>query len=102
MTLMTQEAPPVSSQGASVHPPSVGARPDRAKAPTNWLRLFGLREMGVYYALLILVLVLTIASAYTGRVNYLSMQNVTNVMHQSSLTAVMAMAMTVILVTGNL
>ncbi|WP_233446813.1 ABC transporter permease [Ideonella azotifigens] len=47
------------------------------------------------------MLVLAVASAYTGRVSYLSMQNITNVMHQSSLTAVMAIAMTVILITGN-
>jgi D-xylose transport system permease protein len=101
MALMTQQIVSVSSQGTSTHPPAVGAGSDRAKVPTNWRRLFGLREMGVYYALLILVLVLTVASAYTGRVNYLSMQNVTNVLHQSSLTAVMAIAMTVILITGN-
>lgn len=101
MTPMTQELSSVSSLGTSLHPPAAGTPPARAKARTNWLRQFGLREMGVYYALIILVLVLTIASAYTGRVNYLSMQNVTNVMHQSSLTAVMAIAMTVILITGN-
>lgn len=67
----------------------------------DWRRLFGLREMGVYYALIFLVLILALASGYTGRVNYLSMQNVTNVLHQSSLTAIMAIAMTVILITGN-
>ena len=101
MALMIQEAPPVSSQGTPLHPPAAGARSEPAKVPTNWRRQFGLREMGVYYALLLLVLVLAVASAYTGRVNYLSMQNVTNVLHQSSLTAVMAIAMTVILITGN-
>lgn len=70
-------------------------------AAHDWRRLFGLREMGVYYALIFLVLILALASGYTGRVNYLSMQNVTNVLHQSSLTAIMAIAMTVILITGN-
>ncbi|GAA0749469.1 ABC transporter permease [Ideonella azotifigens] len=83
-----------------VAPPREAA-PVHQALPTQWRRVFGLREMGVYYALLILVLVLAVASAYTGRVSYLSMQNITNVMHQSSLTAVMAIAMTVILITGN-
>src|SRR6185295_3038050 len=99
--MMTQEVLPVSSQETPVHPPAAGVGSDRAKMPTQWRRIFGLREMGVYYALLFLVLVLAVASAYTGRVNYLSMQNVTNVLHQASLTAVMAVAMTVILITGN-
>jgi D-xylose transport system permease protein len=71
------------------------------KRSVQWGRLLGLREMGVYYALIVLVIILTVASAYTGRVSYLSMQNVTNILHQSSLTAVMAIAMTVILITGN-
>lgn len=95
MALMTQQLPTTSTSAAP------GARPAAAGAGPDWRRLFGLREMGVYYALLLLVLILAVASAYTGRVNYLSLQNVTNVLHQSSLTAVMAIAMTVILITGN-
>ena len=78
-----------------------GTRPAAPAAAHDWRRLFGLREMGVYYALIFLVVILAVASGYTGRVNYLSMQNVTNVLHQSSLTAIMAIAMTVILITGN-
>jgi D-xylose transport system permease protein len=69
--------------------------------PIDWRKLLGLREMGVYYALVLLVLILSIATAYEGRVNYLSLQNLSNVLHQSSLTAIMAVAMTVILITGN-
>lgn len=95
MALMTQQLPTTSTSATP------GARPAATGAGPDWRRLFGLREMGVYYALLVLVLILAVASAYTGRVNYLSMQNVTNVLHQSSLTAVMAIAMTVILITGN-
>lgn len=101
MALMTQS---ISTPKPSVEEPmsqSFAARARSAQAGYNWRRLFGLREMGVYYALIVLVLILTVASAYTGRVSYLSMQNVTNVLHQSSLTAVMAVAMTVILITGN-
>ena len=72
-----------------------------AQPPSNWRRLFSLREMGVYYALIVLVLILSVATAYNGRPSYLSLLNVTNVLYQSSLTAIMAVAMTVILITGN-
>jgi D-xylose transport system permease protein len=68
---------------------------------TQWRRSLGLREMGVYYALVLLVLVLAGATAFTGGSDYLTLSNVTNVLHQSSLTAIMAVAMTVILISGN-
>lgn len=68
---------------------------------TDWRRVFGLREMGVYYALVLLVLVLSMVTAYTGRPAYFSIVNVTNVLYQSSLIGIMAVAMTVILITGN-
>jgi D-xylose transport system permease protein len=67
----------------------------------EWRRVFSLKEMGVYYALLLLVLILSIATGYMGKSNYLSLQNVTNVFYQSSLIAMMAVAMTVVLISGN-
>jgi D-xylose transport system permease protein len=67
----------------------------------DWKRAFGLREMGVYYALILLVVSLAFLTAYLGKANYISVQNLTNVLYQTSLTAMMAAAMTVILVTGN-
>jgi D-xylose transport system permease protein len=67
----------------------------------DWRRLFSLREMGVYYALILLVAVLSAVTAYTGRLNYLSVANLTNVLYQTSIVGVMAVAMTVILITGN-
>src|SRR5690349_11627546 len=68
---------------------------------TNWRRLFGLRERGVYYALLLLITVLTIITTYLGQANYLSVLNLSNVVYQSSLMAIMAVAMTVVLISGN-
>jgi D-xylose transport system permease protein len=68
---------------------------------TDWRRVFSLKEMGVYYALILLVLILSIATGYMGKSNYLSLQNVTNVFYQSSLIAMMAVAMTVVLISGN-
>src|SRR5258708_37257029 len=71
------------------------------RKPADWRRALGLREMGVYYALILLVLVLTVVTAATGRPSYLSPTNLTNILYQSSLIAIMAVAMTVILITGN-
>lgn len=76
-------------------------QPERAAPRTNWKRMFGLREMGVYYALMLLIFVLTMITTYLGQDNYLSIQNLTNVIYQSSLVAIMAVAMTVILISGN-
>lgn len=68
---------------------------------TDWKRLFSLREMGVYYALFLLIVVLALATNYLGKANYLSVLNLSNVVYQASLTSIMAVAMTVILITGN-
>ena len=68
---------------------------------TNWKRLFGMQEMGVYYALLLLIVALTVITTYLGQSNYLSVQNLSNVVYQSSLIAIMAVAMTVVLISGN-
>jgi ribose/xylose/arabinose/galactoside ABC-type transport system permease subunit len=67
----------------------------------GWHRLFGLREAGVYYALILLAVVLAVVTAASGRPPYLSAVNITNVFYQSSLVAIMGVAMTVILITGN-
>ncbi len=68
---------------------------------TNWKRMFGMQEMGVYYALLLLIVALTVITTYLGQSNYLSVQNLSNVVYQSSLIAIMAVAMTVVLISGN-
>lgn len=72
-----------------------------ATSKTEWRRVFGLREMGVYYALMLLIGVLAAITTYTGQSNYLSVTNLTNVIYQSSLIGIMAVAMTVILISGN-
>ncbi len=79
-----------------------GSKPAPSLAKrTSWARVFSLREMGVFYALIALVVILSVLTAATGRPNYLSVVNFTNVLYQSSLVGIMAMAMTVILITGN-
>ena len=47
----------------------------RAPAPAAWRQAFGLSEAGVYYALALLVLALTVATAATGRPSYLDPVN---------------------------
>lgn len=92
MTTATQNK---VEQAAQAHPTG------QAQSSTNWRRLFGLRERGVYYALLLLITVLTFLTTYLGQANYLSVLNLSNVVYQSSLMAIMAVAMTVVLISGN-
>jgi hypothetical protein len=78
-----------------------GSQASAMASKPNWPKLFGLREMGVYYGLVLLIAVLAIVSSYLGRANYLSVLNLTNIVYQSSLIAMMAVAMTVVLISGN-
>jgi ribose/xylose/arabinose/galactoside ABC-type transport system permease subunit len=64
-------------------------------------RALGLREAGVYYALLLLVLGLAAVCAALGRPGYLSAVNLINIVYQASPVALMGVAMTVVLITGN-
>ncbi|MGX6448056.1 ABC transporter permease, partial [Patulibacter sp. S7RM1-6] len=59
------------------------------------------RDLGIVYALALLVIVLAVVSAATGRPAYLGGDNVANVLDQASLTAILAVFMTVVLVSGN-
>jgi D-xylose transport system permease protein len=55
----------------------------------------------VVYALVALVLTLTITSSAQSRPSYLSSVNVSNILDQASLTGILAIFMTVVLITGN-
>jgi D-xylose transport system permease protein len=76
-------------------------RKARARAPANWKRLLGLQEAGVFYALVFLIATLSVITTFLGQSNYLTITNLSNVVYQSSLTAMMAVAMTVVLISGN-
>lgn len=67
----------------------------------DWRRHFGLREAGVYYALILLMAVIGVITASSGGPNYFSAANLTNILYQASLVGMMGVAMTVILITGN-
>jgi D-xylose transport system permease protein len=92
MTTVTQNQ--IEPIGTSIAAQQTPSKP-------NWQSLFGLRERGVYYALLLLIGVLTLITTYLGQSNYLSLLNLSNVVYQSSLIAIMAVAMTVVLISGN-
>src|SRR5918997_2663839 len=92
MTIATQNQ--IEQAGAS-------APSQQTPSKTNWQQMFGLRERGVYYALLLLISVLTIITTYLGQANYLRVLTLSNVVYQSSLIAIMAVAMTVVLISGN-
>jgi D-xylose transport system permease protein len=62
---------------------------------------FGLKTAGVWYALSILVVVLVALSAAAGRPFYLNPTNVANVLDQTAWTGIVAVAMTMLLITGN-
>ena len=59
---------------------------------TDWRRIFGLREAGVYYALLLLLAVLAGIAASRGLPAYLSAQNLGNIAYQASLVGIMGVA----------
>ena len=62
---------------------------------------WSLGNAGVYYALVAIVVVLTIVSAVNGRTTYLSLENAANVLDQTAWVAILAVAMTVVLISGN-
>lgn len=68
---------------------------------SDWKRHFDLREAGVYYALILLVVLLGVFTSLSGRPAYLSATNLTNILYQSSMIGMIGVAMTVVLITGN-
>jgi D-xylose transport system permease protein len=63
--------------------------------------MFGLKTAGVWYALGVLVVVLVFLSAVAGRPFYLNPTNLANILDQTAWTGIVAVAMTMLLITGN-
>jgi D-xylose transport system permease protein len=78
-----------------------GTAPTRTRSDSGWRRALAPRCAGVVYALVALVLALTITSSAQSRPSYLSSVNVSNILDQASLTGILAIFMTVVLITGN-
>jgi D-xylose transport system permease protein len=67
---------------------------------SSFLRRFGLKEAGIYYALILLMAGLSFLAASKGLPAYLSAQNLGNIAYQASLVGIMGVAMTVMLISG--
>lgn len=66
-----------------------------------WREALRLRNAGVVYALLLIVAAVTVVSAALGRPNYLAGPNLANILEQTSLIAILAVFMTITLISGN-
>jgi D-xylose transport system permease protein len=62
---------------------------------------FRLHNAGVVYALIVLVIALVAATAATGRPAYLSSINTANVFDQTTQVGILAVFMTIVLISGN-
>ncbi len=76
-------------------------------APSMWARLrpaassFRPQRAGVVYALLLLLVVLAAAVALKGQPAYLSTVNIANILSQVAPDAILAVFMTIVLISGN-
>jgi D-xylose transport system permease protein len=74
-----------------------------AKLP-RWrgsLKGFSLSEAGIYYALAVVWTVLTAFTVMLGAQNFLDPANIANILYQSSFIAIIAVPMTLVLISGN-
>ncbi|MGJ9412912.1 ABC transporter permease [Aeromicrobium sp. CF4.19] len=60
-----------------------------------------LGNAGVVYAFLVIVAVLSVATAMTGRPSYVSPDNISNVLDQAALLGIIAVTTTIVLISGN-
>ncbi|SDZ60012.1 D-xylose transport system permease protein [Asanoa ishikariensis] len=72
-----------------------------AAKPPAWRKALAPRAAGVVYAFIALLAVLTITSSVQGRPSYLSSVNLSNILEQSALIGILAIFMTVVLISGN-
>lgn len=74
-----------------------------SKAPP-WrrpLRHFSLGEAGIYYALVLILIILTILTRIFASQNFLDPANLANILYQASFIAIIAVPMTLVLISGN-
>src|ERR1700749_4585358 len=65
------------------------------------LKSFSLGEAGIYYALTVIWIVLTACTVMLGAQNFLDPANIANILYQSSFIAIIAVPMTLVLISGN-
>lgn len=74
---------------------------DATAARTRFLRGFSLSESGIYYALAAIWIVLTAITLSLGIQAFLDVGNLANILYQTSFVAIVAVPMTLVLVSGN-
>jgi D-xylose transport system permease protein len=65
------------------------------------LKNFSLGEAGIYYALAIIWVVLEACTQFLGGPDFLNPANLANILYQSSFVAIIAVPMTLVLISGN-
>lgn len=65
------------------------------------LKGFSLGEAGIYYALALVLIVLTVSSQVFESQNFLDPANLANILYQASFVAIIAVPMTLVLISGN-
>jgi D-xylose transport system permease protein len=65
------------------------------------LKGFSLGEAGIYYALALVLIVLTILTRIFESQNFLDPANLANILYQASFVAIIAVPMTLVLISGN-
>src|ERR1700678_1680064 len=78
-------------------------QPLAAKTP-RWrtrFKSFSLGEAGIYYALALVWIVLTALTILFGVQNFLDPANLANILYQASFVAIIAVPMTLVLISGN-
>jgi len=80
-------------------PPEIHAT--TRSATHAWRDALRLRNAGVVYALLLIVAAVAVVSAALGRPSYLAGPNLANILEQTALVAILAVFMTVTLISGN-
>ena len=76
-------------------------RAERPSRADRWLKGFSLGEAGIYYALAIIWIVLEVCTQLLGAQNFLNPGNLANILYQSSFVAIIAVPMTLVLISGN-
>lgn len=80
---------------SAVRPPRASRR---SRYLPSWLHP---SNAGVVYALAILVTILSVAAASTGRPSYVSPTNVSNILDQTALLGIVVITSTIVLISGN-
>ena len=81
----------------------IQSQPLVAKTP-RWrsvLKGFSLGEAGIYYALALVLIVLTVLTRVFESQNFLDPGNLANILYQASFVAIIAVPMTLVLISGN-